>query len=275
MLKAAFIGNDNFFSRFICEWLSERTDLALVLWTNKLAWAGTWESGRHRRVAGRFLARARRYGPFRAADEALYYFLYRRFLQAGEIAKLERLIQARRTPVRKPLSEIEQVVVEDIRSPELYRKLDSSGLDVLLSVCVDVFLPDELIRIPRHGAFLWHEGITPEYRGVYSPFWALARRDYERLGYTLLKMNGKWDAGDIYVQGRVQDVDPSRDWHSYIGHKAVLDSLPHVERFLEDLGRGTHKPIVRTGAQDNYYSYPTASALLGIQLHRLMNGRRR
>ena len=51
---------------------------------------------------------------------------------------------------------------------------------------------------------------------MYSPFWALLRQDYERIGYTLLKMNTEYDAGDIYVQGPVENANFERDWHSFL-----------------------------------------------------------
>lgn len=274
MLRTGFIGNENFFDRFVCEWLAERTDLKIILWTNRLAWAGSRGPGRGRRVLGRFVSRARRRGTLRALDEALYYALYRGFVQKKEVAKLKRLIGDRTGSPRRPISEIEQVEIADIRSPDLARRLEDLGLDALFAMCVDVYLPRNLIGIPRYGAFLWHEGITPEYRGVYSPFWALARKDYGRLGYTLLKMNEKLDAGEVYVQGRAKDIDPHRDWHSFIGHKAILDSLPEVESFLRDLERGKQAPLERAGAEDGYYSYPTASAFARILWHRMRNGAR-
>ena len=155
-----------------------------------------------------------------------------------------------------------------IKDPKLLCEIKAMDLDALLAMCIDVYLPGELIQIPRYGSFLWHEGITPEYRGVHSPFWALANSDYERLGYTLLKMNTKLDAGDIYVQGLVQDIDPMKDWHGYIGHKAILDSLPKAKVFLRELEENRAKPIQRPDAIDGYYSYPTATTLMKIAWNR-------
>jgi methionyl-tRNA formyltransferase len=205
----------------------------------------------------------------RTLDEALYYFLYRRFLTRTETSKLQRLVAAAKCSPRRPLSDIPQLQPTDIRSPDLQRTIESMRLDAMFAMCIDVFLPAALINAPKHGSFLWHEGITPEYRGVYSPFWALVNRDYSRLGYTLLKMNAKLDAGDVYVQGPVESVDLERDWHSYIGHKAILDSLPATLDFLRALEGGVHRPIVRESAHDGYYSYPTASGLLKIAAQRL------
>ena len=85
--------------------------------------------------------------------------------------------------------------------------LESLRLDAVFAMCVDAYFPRRLRDAPRHGVFLWHEGITPEYRGLYSSFWALLRQDYARIGFTLLKANERFDAGTIYLQGAVEDAD--------------------------------------------------------------------
>jgi len=269
MLKTAFIGNENFFDHMICEWLSEHTDLSLIVWTNDLSWAGGTGIDRKKRVIKRFINRARRRGGLRTLDELLYYVVYRRFLQRKEVSQVLRAVNSTKRHPQKPLAEIEQVRPSNIKSSELQHLIESSELDAIFAVCIDVYLPEIIINAPKHGAFLWHEGITPEYRGVYSPFWALAKKDYDNLGYTLLKMNSKLDAGEVFVQGKVENIDLKKDWHSYIGHKAIIDSLPKVKQFLIQLERNQHQPISRENTIDGYYSYPTTSALLKIVVNRL------
>lgn len=264
MLKTAFIGQENFFDHKICEWLSEHTDLSLIIWTNNLSWSSGKGSERRKKVIKRFIRRARQKGSLRALNEFFYYVLYRTMLADGEVRKIKRAVASTSCRPLKPLSRIEQVRPSDIKAPALQERIESLKLDAIFSMCIDVYLPKKLITEPRYGSFLWHEGITPEYRGVYSPFWALRNADYGNLGYTLLKMNSKLDAGDIFVQGRAIDIDPLKDWHSYIGHKAILDSLPKVKQFLIDLESNQHRAVNRSEAIDGYYSYPTASALLKI-----------
>lgn len=268
MLRTAFIGQRNFFNERLCEWLSEYTDLRLIIWTNNLSWAQTKAPDRKARIAQRFLQRVKKKGIASAINEFLYYGLYRTFLNKTERAKVKACVDILKVKPQKPISEISQIMTDDIRSQKLVDRLAAEQIDAAFAMCIDVFLPTKLINQPRYGSFLWHEGITPEYRGVYSPFWALVNKDHKNLGYTLLKMTTKLDAGDIYVQGRVKGVDLLNDWHSYIGHKAIIDSLPRARRFLEKLGLNQHKPIKRENAQDGYYSYPTASALTKLFFYR-------
>lgn len=269
MLKTAFIGQDNFFDRRICEWLSEHTDLLLIVWTNGLSWSSGRGIERGKKVVKRFFKRAEKKGFPRALNEFFYYFLYRTFIADEEISKIKQAVAATNCKPAKPLFEIEQIRPTNINAAELQRQIEALNLDAIFSMCIDVYLPNSMIETPRYGSFLWHEGITPEYRGVYSPFWALLNEDFKNLGYTLLRMNNKLDAGDIFVQGRVVEIDPLKDWHSYIGHKAILESLPKVKEFLTDLEANQHCAIPRRDAIDGYYSYPTASALLKLLSRRL------
>jgi hypothetical protein len=273
MLKTAFIGNENFFDHMICEWLSEHTDLSLIVWTNDLSWAGGTGIDRKKKVLRRFVNRSRRRGSLRTLDELLYYVVYRRFFQRQEVSQVLCAVNSTERHPQKPLTEIKQVRPNNIKSSELQHLVESLELDAIFAVCIDVYLPEKIINAPKHGAFLWHEGITPEYRGVYSPFWALVKKDYDNLGFTLLKMNSKLDAGEVFVQGKVEDVDLTKDWHSYIGHKAIIDSLPKVKQFLVQLERNQHRPVSRENAIDGYYSYPTASALLKLVIDRLLKNR--
>lgn len=268
MLKTAFIGNENFYDRKICEWLSEHTNLSLIIWTNKLAWSNSVTGNRRKKVIKRFIKRSSRYGKLRTINEFIYYALYRTFLARNETTKIKKLIENTEVKPKKSLSDIKQVRPDSIKSKELLKEVKEADLDAMFAMCIDVYLPKNLIETPRYGTFLWHEGITPNYRGVYSPFWALVNEDYDNLGYTLLKMNSKLDAGEVYVQGRAENIDLKQDWHSYIGHKAVLDSLPEVEKFLVELENNQHKEIDKSDAEDGYYSYPTASALLKLAFRR-------
>lgn len=269
MLRVAFVGNEFFFTHALCRWLAERTDLRLIIWTSKTAWPHrsgfAWA-----RVARRILRNARRKGVWRTLNEAAFYLFYVLFLQRKEVARICRLAESFEAKPRRPIVEITQIYPARIDDPELLSHLERLHLDAIFAMCTDVYFPSEFIGAPRLGAFLWHEGITPEYCGLYSAFWALLREDYARIGYTLLKMNRQVDGGPIYLQGPVEGVDFERDWHSYLGHKSILDSLPHVERFLRDLEMNQHQPIERPDAIKGYYSYPTATALAEIALRRLM-----
>lgn len=265
-LRSAFIGNETPFTVMLCRWLADRTDLRFIVWTSRIPWPHRSHSP-FARVGKRILRRGRRKGVWRALDEAAYYALYFLFLHPREERRIRGLTSALEALVSAEIDKIPQARPTDLRNPVLCERLKALGLDAIFATCTDVYFPREVLESTRLGAFLWHEGITPEYRGVYSAFWALYREDYSRIGYTLLRMNERLDAGPVFVQGPVVGADFQRDWHCYLGVKSVLDSLPDVDRFLQDLEAERHRPIERA-AQDGYYSYPTATALLRIAMRR-------
>ena len=268
-LRIAFIGKDYFFNRTLCRWLAGHADLRLIVWTDRIAWPHRrgffWAWAR---IARRILSRGRNGGPWRAIDEFAFYVLYVLFLRRREEERSRRLVESVR--VHEAIDHVRQESPTRIDDPRLLAMLESLRLDAVFAMCVDSYFPRRLRDAPRHGVFLWHEGITPEYRGLYSNLWALMRQDSARIGYTLLKMNERFDAGPIYLQGAVEDADFERDWPTYLGHKSVVDSLPRVEGFLRDLERNAHRPTRREGARDAYYSYPTASGLIRLAARRLI-----
>jgi hypothetical protein len=108
--------------------------------------------------------------------------------------------------------------------------------------------------------------VTPEYKGLYSPFWAAHNLDFDRIGYTLLRMNDEYDAGQVFAQGGAREVNPLRHGHLYMGHKAIWDSLPDVERLFGEVERGEAEPIDRSGAEAGMYTYPGLSDLVRQRL---------
>lgn len=85
-----------------------------------------------------------------------------------------------------------------------------------------------LSRLPN-GFLNLHTGYLPDYRGVKSELWALARRDIERLGWTLHYMSPELDAGDIVVRRSVP-------WHGETAGamraKLLRDAAPAIAELL-------------------------------------------
>jgi hypothetical protein len=252
MLRAVFVGYDNTLNRVIEHWLSERTDLAGCIWIPSQT---QWLTSRAGKLA--FIRRRiERRGLLRAFDEALFYLLYHsnevtsRNTQAAN-AMVNAYWEGRERGKRTP--SIRNAKISD---PAVLEYLREVKPDVIFSHCIDQFFTKKLRAAARHGVYLWHVGILPEYRGVYSPFWTMHNGDFENFGYSLIRLNDQLDAGDVYVQGRLTNVDIRHDNHHLIEHKAIFASLPEVEQFLPRLEDGTAAPIVRPDAVPGYYTYP-------------------
>jgi hypothetical protein len=258
MLKTIFIGSKNDFDEMLVHWLSRHSELVGVVWTQSSAWKRSWK--------GRIdftLRRLRKNGLCATIDEALFY-LYFHSTQNWRIE--EQLKKNLLEPYWSAHGRLQwsgdSVFASNVNSLEVQNFVKERQPDLAFAVCIHNYFCKSLREIPRHGVLLWHEGITPEYKGLYSEFWALHNLDFECLGYTLLRMNDDYDDGDIFCQGKVADIDPFRDSYGYMGHKGIVDSLSQVELLLRDHEAGTAKPITRSTSQTGYYTYPGLSDLI-------------
>jgi hypothetical protein len=254
MLRCVFVGSHNRFTEFLVHWLSNQTQLTGVVWTSSAEWAKT--------VSGRLQfakKRLSRFGLLKTMDEIFYYFLAKHVLQPTGEPFQRRLSDAYVREYGQAELQENSIRTGDINSREVLTFVRESSPDLIMSMCINEFFRREIRQIPRLGAFLWHEGFVPEYKGLYSPFWALHNREPEMLGYTVLRMNGRYDEGEVFLQGQVTGVDPQTDSPAYIGHKAILDSLPAVARMFIELENGTASPISTDGRVSGCYTYPGLS----------------
>jgi methionyl-tRNA formyltransferase len=155
----------------------------------------------------------------------------------------------------------DKIKTTDVNSPAVLDFIQQRKPDLILAQCINEYFGRGLRETSQHGLFLLHDGITPEYKGLYSPFWAVHNLDFAIIGCTLLRVNEEYDGGEIFKQGFVSDLDHCED-HCYIGHKAVAEILPKVESFLIRLERGTASPINRTDRASRSYTYPGCTDLL-------------
>lgn len=270
MLKTVFIGSRNDFDEVLVHWLAQRTHLVGVVWTN----AASWRKTRKQRL--QFVQRRlRRYGLLKVLDEILFYYYYRRYFLRGDMEALrQQVIEPYQAQHGRVQWEGDAITAVNVNSPEVLAFLEERAPDVVFAMCINSYFGKKLRAIPRLGTFLWHEGVTPEYKGLQSPFWAVHNLEFDRIGYTLLRMNDELDAGEIFVQGKAEGVDPIRHGHGFMGHKAIADSLPAVEQFLSELESGTARPVDRADAQSGYYTYAGISDLIRqrLRLRRLLRG---
>lgn len=251
MLRCVFVGSQNRFTELIAHWLSKHTQLAGIVWTSSSEWSKSFP---------KLLAFARRrlsrYGLVKVVNEASYYCLARTILRDHAEPCQSRLVNAYTSVHGQPVCDSDFILTGDINSLPVASFVRQRSPDLVMSMCIHEFFRREIRELPRLGTFLWHEGIVPEYKGLYSPFWAIHNGEPDMLGYTLLRMNNRYDEGDVYLQGRVNEIDAKTDSPLYIGHKAILDSLPSVAVLLHQLEHGTAKPISTLGRLAGSYTYP-------------------
>ncbi|MEO8445926.1 MAG: hypothetical protein ABI528_00445 [bacterium] len=254
MLKTVFIGSKNDFDKLIVDWLSENSELTGVVWTYSAAWRKTWK--------GRFeygKKRAKKYGLMKVINELLLFFYVKKKIAVEELGHLKKeVIRPYWENNGKDFDSLKfrEISCNNVNKPEVLEFLNECKPDIIFAMCVNDFFGKKIRKIPTYGVYLWHEGLTPEYKGLYSPFWTLYNEEYDKLAYTFLKMNDNVDGGEIYAQGSVKDIDLTKHSYSFIGHKAIYDSLPDVKVFLEKLQNGVAAPMAERKAKTGNYTYP-------------------
>lgn len=254
MLRSVFIGSKNEFDELIVDWLSQNTELSGVVWTYSGAWRKTWK-GRYEHG----MKRVKKYGLFKVINELLLFFYVKRKVAVSELGLLKReVIRPYWKNAGRDFKSLKfkEFSCDNVNKKEVLEFIQECKPDIIFAMCVNDFFGKKLRSIAKYGVFLWHEGLTPEYKGLYSPFWTLYNKEYDKLAYTFLKMNDDVDGGEVYVQGKVKDIDLSKHGYSFIGHKAIYDSLPEVKVFLKQLENGGAVKLPERKTISGYYTYP-------------------
>ena len=102
--------------------------------------------------------------------------------------------------------------------------------DLVVGFGTSVITAATLARVPN-GFLNLHTGFLPNYRGVKSEFWALARHDAAHIGWTLHYMTPALDAGDIVLRQRVAWNGESP---AAVRAKLLLDAAPRIAALLRD-----------------------------------------
>jgi hypothetical protein len=182
-------------------------------------------------------------------------------LRAGENAWKRNQLSALRERYATDLSSVPTITVTNPNAREAREFLEQTGPDLILARC-KVILKPEIFGLARVGTFALHPGICPEYRNAHGCFWALANRDLDRVGMTLLKIDKGVDTGPIYFQGGCA-IDEITESHIVIQYRVVFENLDQIARTLVDLCSGVPvTPIPTAGRRSAVWGQPRLSHYL-------------
>jgi methionyl-tRNA formyltransferase len=101
---------------------------------------------------------------------------------------------------------------ESVNTPDWSERIRSWAPDLILSFYYRSMISEEILKIPRLGAFNMHGSLLPKYRGRAPINWAVLRGEKET-GVTLHQMVKQADAGDVVDQEAVPigPEDTARD----------------------------------------------------------------
>lgn len=177
--------------------------------------------------------------------------------QAWTTSEVERL--RRRYPA--DLASVPRIVVSTPNADEAREFLERLQPDIAVARC-KIILKQAVFSIPRVGTFVLHPGICPEYRNAHGCFWALSRRDLDRVGMTLLRVDPGIDTGPIFLHGTYA-FDEVEESHSVIQYRTVIENLDAIGDVLTALCRGEDvKPVSVEGRESAVWGQPQLTAYL-------------
>jgi hypothetical protein len=183
----------------------------------------------------------RRSGLFRFLDVLAFRLFYRLWLakrdqrwEANVRDKLSRRYQG--VPRSVP-----RILTQNPNSPQVERFIRDCQPDLMVARC-RVLLEEQIFSIPSLGTFVMHPGITPEYRNSHGCFWALANRDLDRVGLTLLRIDRGVDTGAVYGYFTYA-YNERRESHEVIQKRMFLENLDALRDRLLEVQTGEATPI--------------------------------
>lgn len=202
----------------------------------------------------------KRIGPLRFLDALAFRMYYRIFLSARDR-------QWERLEVQQKCGAYENIPATTpiLRTPSPNTQETESFIkrqqpDLVLARC-KVLLKEDIFSIPGKGTFVMHPGICPEYRNAHGCFWALANRDLNKVGMTLLKIDKGVDTGPVFGFYRYP-FDEVNESHIVIQHRTVLENLDAVRGKLIEIFDGSAVPLDTSGRQSAVWGQPWFSKYL-------------
>jgi methionyl-tRNA formyltransferase len=203
----------------------------------------------------------KRVGLLRFAD-VIAFRAYARLRLAGRDAAWK-ASELQRLQARYPadLASVPSIVVSSPNTDECRGFMQRLQPDLAIARC-KVILKRTIFEVPRAGTFVLHPGICPEYRNAHGCFWALTRRDLDRVGMTLLRVDPGVDTGPVFLHG-TYDFDEVEESSSVIQYRAVFENLDAIGRVLKAIARGDAvEPIKTEGRQSAVWGQPQLTAYL-------------
>lgn len=253
--RIVFIGRDTDFNRRFVKELSRSHRMVACMFVeqNRKSLGGMTE---------RIRKRISKYGILKVLDELAFHVLDRSVLRRNEsVFFKEKPEFFQPTQLDMPLH-----YWANVNCVECYEVLKELSPDVILSMCCNVHFSRSLFLIPNYGTYVLHEGILPQYRGLHSTLWALAKKDYDNLGCTLFQVNERIDDGKIILQHKINGPSSCQNW-GWAAHKAIIDSIEPIANVLAKLKRdGYVAPIGNIAGERKYYTWMRLTQFVALRL---------
>ena len=241
--------DDAFDRQGLAAWLASFSDLAGIVLIEE---NGTQKRARVRREL-------QRVGPLRFLDVLAMRLYYKLRLAAADKAWMDASLAGLRARFGDAPA-VPELRAASANAPEVAAFLNRCKPDVMIARSKQL-LARRIYRIPRHGCLVMHPGICPEYRNAHGCFWALAERDLDRVGLTLLRIDAGVDTGPVYGYFTYA-FDEARESHVRVQYRMVLENLDALAQRIRDIDSGHARPVDVTGRRSGAWGQPWLSRYL-------------
>jgi methionyl-tRNA formyltransferase len=139
---------------------------------------------------------------------------------------------------------------DSVYTADWVERIRSWAPDLILSFYYRNMIKEEILAVPRLGAFNMHGSLLPKYRGRVPINWAILHGEKET-GVTLHHMVKRADAGDIVDQEAVP-IGPDETAREVFG-KVVQAARRVLERQIDALTEGTAPRRAQDESQATYF----------------------
>lgn len=160
-------------------------------------------------------------------------------------------LNVRPTPVKQKASELGFAVYqpEDVNSRESLEKIKSLSPDVIIVTAFGQYIRKELRKIAPFGCINLHSSMLPQLRGA-APIQRAIMEGYKTTGVTIMKIERKMDAGDMFLSGKV-DIG-ERETAGELHDRLKIMGASLVAKTLEKLAEDKITPSAQNDSEATY-----------------------
>jgi folate-dependent phosphoribosylglycinamide formyltransferase PurN len=144
---------------------------------------------------------------------------------------------------------------DDFQKPITYNWIQSQSPDLIV-VHTPYWVGKKIRNLVDNNIIGGHPGVTPLYRGIHSPFWALYNNDTENVGYSIFFLDAGVDTGDVIYQGKI-DIEEG-DSYVTLGWKGMVEIAKNQLKIVRNWTNGAEIPRKKHEIipPDSNYSHP-------------------
>ncbi len=234
----------------LARWMASFTDLAAIVVVREPP----------ARLRRRIRREIQRVGVLRFIDVVAFRIYYRLALAGADNAWSEAALKDLCQRYADIPASCRILDTQSPNSAEAVRLLQEVQPDLIVARCKNI-LREQVFKAASIGTFVMHPGVCPEYRNAHGCFWALAGRDLENVGMTVLRVDPGVDTGPVYGYYRCR-FDESRESHIVIQNRVVFDNLDLLRAKFEEILSGRAQTIDTAGRNSRAWGQPWLTSYL-------------